>query len=143
MAGNNPTLYGYCFDTSTQIDPFGLDAFGVNQSVYALYSKTDVVNGVPVEGAKPYYVGISKDSDIRLGQHTSTHRFDPKTNVKINLHKNIDYAKARVYEQYYIEKYGTIDKTNPKANQQNSFRHTRTDTRGRAFEAGYNKIKSH
>ncbi len=143
VAGGNPTLYGYCFDTSTQIDPFGLGTFGVNQSVYVLYNKTDVVNGVPVEGAKPYYVGISKDSGIRLGQHTNTHRFDPETDVKIDLHKNIDYAKARAYEQYYIEKYGTIDKTNPKTNQQNSFRHPRTDTRGKPIETEYNKIKSH
>ncbi|WP_373810616.1 glycohydrolase toxin TNT-related protein, partial [Porphyromonas macacae] len=25
LAGNNPTLYGYVFDTNTQIDPFGLE----------------------------------------------------------------------------------------------------------------------
>ena len=25
MAGSNPTLYGYVFDTNTQIDPLGLD----------------------------------------------------------------------------------------------------------------------
>ncbi len=25
LAGNNPTLYGYVFDSNTQIDPFGLD----------------------------------------------------------------------------------------------------------------------
>ena len=49
--------------------------------------------------------------------------------------------KARAYEQYYIEKYKTIDKTNPKANQQNSFRHNRTDARGKGFEAEYKKIK--
>ena len=40
-----------------------------------------------------------------------------------------------------IEKYKTIDKTNPKANQQNSFRHNRKDARGKGFEAEYKKIK--
>ena len=79
--------------------------------------------------------------DISLRQHTSNGRFNPKTDVKIDLHKDIDYAKARAYEQYYIEKYKTIDKTNPKANQQNSFRHNRTDARGKGFEAEYKKIK--
>ena len=145
LAGGNPTQYGYVSDVNSWIDPFGLDAFGVNQDVYALYNKADIdiVSGVPIEGAKPYYVGISQNSDIRLGQHTGNGRFNPTTDVKIDLHKDIDYAKARAYEQYYIEKYKAIDKTNPKANQQNSFRHDRTDTRGKAFETEYKNIKHH
>ena len=141
LAGNNPTLYGYVEDCNTQIDPLGVDTFGVNQDVYALYNEVDIVNDIPKEGAKPYYIGISQNSDIRLRQYTSNGRFNPKTDVKIDLHKDIDYAKARAYEQYYIEKYKTIDKTNPKANQQNSFRHNRTDARGKGFEAEYKKIK--
>ena len=141
LAGKNPTLYGYVEDCNTQIDPLGVDTFGVNQDVYALYNEVDIVNDIPKEGAKPYYIGISQNSDIRLRQYTSNGRFNPKTDVKIDLHKDIDYAKARAYEQYYIEKYKTIDKTNPKANQQNSFRHNRTDARGKGFEAEYKKIK--
>ena len=50
--GNNPTLYGYVGDCNTQIDPLGLDTFGVNQDVYALYNKVDIVNGIPKKGAK-------------------------------------------------------------------------------------------
>ncbi len=111
LAGGNPTLYGYVFDPNTQIDPLGLDTFGINQDVYALYNKADIVNGVPIEGAKPSYIGISQNSDVRLGQHTGNGRFNPATDVKVDLHKDIDYAKARAYEQYYIEKYKTIDKT--------------------------------
>ena len=65
LAGKNPTLYGYVEDCNTQIDPLGLDTFGVNQDVYALYNKVDIVNGIPKEGAKPYYIGISQNSDIR------------------------------------------------------------------------------
>jgi RHS repeat-associated protein len=140
LAGNNPTLYGYVKDPNTWIDRFGLDAYGPNQDVYALYNKADVVNGVPIEGAKPYYVGISQDSEVRLGQHTGKGRFDPKTDVKVDLHKNIDYATARAYEQKYIEDFGIVNTKSHKANQQNSFRHNRQDPRGKAFEAEYNRI---
>ncbi len=141
LLGSNPNLYAYVKDNNYWIDPFGLDPYGPNQDVYALYNKADVVNGVPVEGAKPFYVGISQDSDVRLGQHTESGRFDPATDTKVDLHKDIDYAKGRAYEQYNIERYETIDKTNPKANQQNSFRHERVDKRGKAFRAQYKKIK--
>ncbi len=141
LEGNNPNLYAYVSDSNSWIDPFGLDPFGPNQDVYALFNKADVVNGVPVEGAKPYYVGISQNSDVRLGQHTNSGRFNPATDVKVDLHKDIDYAKARALEQHNIEKFDTIDKSNPKANQQNSFRHSRTDDRGKAFKKEYKKIK--
>jgi RHS repeat-associated protein len=144
LAGGNPTLYGYVKNVNSWVDCFGLDPYGPNQSVYALYNKTDVANGIPIEGANPYYVGISQDSDVRLGQHTGKGRFDPKTDVKVDLHKNIDYATARAYEQKYIEDFKTIDTNNTKANQQNSFRHNRQDSRGQAFESEYNRInKSH
>ena len=141
LLGNNPNLYAYVKDSNNWVDVFGLDSFGPNQDVYALYNKADVVNGVPVEGSKPYYVGISQNSDVRLKEHTGTGKFNPETDVKVDLHKDIDYAKARAYEQKYIEDFKTVDTSNPKANHQNSFRHSRTDTRGKAFEAEYNKIK--
>ena len=32
MAGNNPTLYGYVFDTNLQINPFGLKKYVVYQA---------------------------------------------------------------------------------------------------------------
>ena len=53
LAGGNPTLYGYVEDCNTQIDPLGLDTFGVNQDVYALYNEVDIVNDIPKEGPKP------------------------------------------------------------------------------------------
>ena len=63
----------------------------------------------------------------------------------MDLYTDLDYATARAYEQFYIEKYDTIDTANPKANQQNSFRHIRAqnpdDKRGIAFESEYKKIK--
>jgi hypothetical protein len=59
----------------------------------------------------------------------------------LRSHEKIDYAQARAYEQQDIKRYGTIDTANPKANQQNSFRHNRTHARGQAFEAEYNRIK--
>jgi len=40
---------GIVFDTSTQIYPFGLDAFGVNQSVCVLYI---VINGITYKEQK-------------------------------------------------------------------------------------------
>ncbi|MGN6714479.1 DUF6531 domain-containing protein [Anaerocolumna jejuensis] len=142
LEGNNPTLYGYVSNPNIYIDPFGLDQFGPNQDVYALFNKSDVINGLPKPGARPFYVGISQNSNVRLGQHTNSGRYNPATDVKVDLHKNVDYAMGRAYEQTYIEKYKTIKTTNPKANQQNSFRHNRTDTRGKAFEAEYQKINN-
>ncbi len=142
LLGGNPTIYAYVFNPSSQIDPFGLDQYGPNQDVYALFNGNDVINGRPKPGARPFYVGISQDSDVRLGQHKSNGRFNPTTDKKVDLHKKVDYSKGRAYEQHYIEKYKTIDKTNPKANQQNSFRHNRTDARGKAFEKEYQKINN-
>jgi len=94
------------------------------------------------DDARRISIGISQNAELRLGQHTASGRFDPQIDVKVDLHKNIDYATARAYEQYYIEKHSTIDRTNPKANQQNSFRHSRTDSRGVAFEKEYQNIKT-
>ena len=59
LEGNNPTLYGYVSNPNIYIDPFGLDQFGPNQDVYALFNKSDVINGLPKPGARPFYVGIS------------------------------------------------------------------------------------
>jgi len=141
LAGNNPTLYGYVQDVNAWLDVFGLDKFGPNQDVYALYKNSDVIKGIPKEGAVPYYIGISQNSDMRVSQHTYSGRFNPATDTKVVLHEQIDYSTARAYEQYYIEKFETIDRSNPKSNQQNSFRHNRTDERGVAFDLEYNKIK--
>ena len=87
-------------------------------------------------------IGISQNATLHLGQHTASGRFDPQIDIKVDLHKNIDYATARAYEQYYIEKYSTIDRTNTKANQQNLFRYSRMDSRGMAFEEEYQNIKN-
>ena len=110
-------LYGYVNNPNFLVDKFGLvdNSVKPNQDVYALYKK----------GAKePYYIGISQDADVRLGQHTSTGRFDPATDEMRVLQQQVPYAQARANEQFNIEKYNTIDKTNLKANQQNSFRKT-------------------
>ena len=93
-------LYAYVHDVNAWVDPWGLDAYGVNQDVYALYKKTDVVNGVPIDGAKPYYIGISQNAELRLGQHTASGGVDPQIDVKVDLHKNIDYATATANTTY-------------------------------------------
>ena len=70
------------------------------------------------DDARRISIGISQNAELCLGQHTPSGRFDPQIDVKVDLHKNIDYATARVYEQYYTERHSTIDRTNTKANQQ-------------------------
>ena len=95
-----------------------------------------------VDDARRISIRISQNAELCLGQHAASGRFDPQIDVKVDSYKNIDYATARAYEQYYIEKHSTIDRTNPKANQQNSFRHSRTDSRGVAFEKEYQNIKT-
>ena len=127
-------LYSYVHDPNFLFDKFGLIANSQkpNQDVYALYKK----------GSKePYYVGISQDADVRLGQHISTGRFDPATDEMRVLKQQIPYAEARAHEQFNIEKYNTIDKTNPKSNQQNSFRKNRTDANGIEYLQEYDKLK--
>lgn len=127
-------LYSYVHDPNFLVDKFGLIANSQkpNQDVYALYKK----------GSKePYYVGISQDADVRLGQHISTGRFDPATDEMRVLKQQIPYAEARAHEQFNIEKYNTIDKTNPKSNQQNSFRKNRTDANGIEYLQEYDKLK--
>ena len=103
LARNTPTLYGYAGDINTWIDVWGLDPYGPNQDVYALYKMSNVTDGAPNAGAKPYYVGISYNSNISLSQHIGTGRFNENNDVKVTLHEQIDYATARGYEQYYIE----------------------------------------
>lgn len=65
LAGNNPTLYGYVFDTNTQIDPLGLDCGKATKKghqyerrIRALYGDTPfnsrkytaIINGEIVSG---------------------------------------------------------------------------------------------
>lgn len=140
LAGHNPNFYAYVFDSNSWIDPFGLDPLGTTgYSVYALYE-----NG----SSTPYYIGITKqDIDTRMGQHMDTGRYGSNT-THAELHKDLTIEQARGYEQHYIEKHKTktgiigeeISATN-KGNKINSFEKTRTDPRGLAFKAEYDKIK--
>lgn len=139
LAGNNPTLYAYVPDPNTWLDPFGLDPLGTGgYSVYALYEKG---------AAEPYYVGITKQEvDVRMGQHMETGRYGSNTTHKV-LESDITIERARGYEQFYIEKYGTKTGTigaeisaSNRGNKINSFDKTRTDVRGKAFKAEYDDI---
>jgi RHS repeat-associated protein len=142
LAGNNPNFYGYVHDINSHVDIFGLDPLGTGgYSVYALYDKG---------ATDPYYIGITKqDIDTRMGQHMDTGRYGNNTTHKI-LHEDITIEQARGQEQHLIEKHNTktgiigedISATN-RGNKVNSFDKTRTDARGKAFKAEYDKLKCH
>ena len=66
LAGNNPTLYGYVFDSNTEIDPFGLDILYhyTNQSGMEGILQTKVI--------KPSLKELNpKDVRYRNGQYLS------------------------------------------------------------------------
>ncbi|WP_223599010.1 RHS repeat-associated core domain-containing protein [Chryseobacterium sp. GVT01B] len=140
LFGNNPNPYAYVFDSNNWVDIFGLDPLGTTgYAVYALYE-----NG----SSTPYYVGITKQNvGDRMSQHMDTGRYGETTTHRV-LQENITIEQARGYEQFYIEQYETktgiigeeISSTN-RGNKINSFEKTRTDPRGVAFKAEYDKIK--
>ncbi|MDR3025003.1 RHS repeat-associated core domain-containing protein [Chryseobacterium sp.] len=140
LFGNNPNPYAYVFDSNNWVDVFGLDPLGTTgYAVYALYE-----NG----SSTPYYVGITKQNvGDRMSQHMDTGRYGETTTHRV-LQENITIEQARGYEQFYIEQYETktgiigeeISSTN-RGNKINSFEKTRTDPRGVAFKAEYDKIK--
>jgi predicted GIY-YIG superfamily endonuclease len=129
------------FDTNSQVDIFGLDPLGTGgYSVYALYDKG---------ATDPYYIGITKqDINTRIDQHDATGRFNGKNNTFEVLHKDLTIEQARGQEQFLIEKHKTktgiigedISAKN-RGNKVNSFDKSRTDTRGKAFKAEYDKLK--
>ena len=141
LAGNNPNFYAYTHDNNSQIDPFGLDPLGTGgYSVYALYDKG---------ATDPYYIGITKqDVNTRMDQHMGTGRYNPKNNKFKVLDNDLTIEQARGKEQFLIEKHKTktgiigedISATN-RGNKINSFDKTRTDARGKAFKAEYDKLK--
>jgi RHS repeat-associated protein len=133
-------LYAYVHDVNKLTDPLGLVPLGTGGfSVYALYE----------QGAtKPYYIGITnQDIDARMAQHMGTGRYGETTTYRV-LESNLTVEKARGFEQAYIEHYGTktgvrgeaISATN-RGNKINSFDKSRTDVRGKAFNAEYEKAK--
>lgn len=140
LAGKNPNFYAYVSDSNKLIDPLALDPLGTGgYSVYALYE-----NGA----TDPYYIGITKQNvDTRMGQHMDTGRYGANTNHEV-LHSDLTIEQARGNEQALIEKHGTKTGVigqdigpNNKGNKINSFDKTRTDVRGKAFNAEYNKVK--
>ncbi|WP_299434345.1 RHS repeat-associated core domain-containing protein [uncultured Maribacter sp.] len=134
-------LYAYTRNSNVLIDPLGLTPLGQEGfSVYGLFEA----------GAKePYYIGISYDTNRRLGEHIDTGRADMNTSMKVFNDTDLTYAQARGQEQHLIEKHGTKTGTigqeigpNNKGNKVNSFDTTRTDTRGKAFKSEYDKAKA-
>ncbi len=139
LAGNIPNLYAYVHDTNSWIDVFGLT--GINeggQSVYGLFKPG---------ATEPYYIGISNNAATRELQHIDSGRLtDGELRV---LRDDLTYAEARGREQALIEKHktktGTIGEDigpNNQGNKINSFDKTRTDARGKAFNAEYKKFKA-
>ena len=140
LSGKNPNFYAYTYDSNKLIDPLALDPLGTGgYSVYALYE-----NGA----TDPYYIGITKQNvDTRMGQHMETGRYGANTTHEV-LHSDLTIEQARGHEQFYIEKHGTKTGVigepigpNNKGNKINSFDKTRTDVRGKAFNAEYEKLK--
>ena len=110
------------------------------------------VYGLFDEGAsKPYYVGITNDTARRTGEHLDTGRLSQGSYMDV-LEYDVTYGEARGYEQYYIEKHGTltgkrgepISPTN-RGNKINSYDHnskTRDPGRQEYFESAYNRKKN-
>lgn len=81
-----------------------------------------------------------------MDQHQDTGRSYGSTTPHEVLHDDLTIEQARGYEQHYIEKYNTktgnigkeISSAN-RGNKINSFEKTRTDPRGLAFKAEYDK----
>ncbi|MCS3769585.1 RHS repeat-associated protein [Aeromonas hydrophila] len=131
---------GYVHNPLEWVDPLGLTP--LNQGGFSVYGLYD-------QGAdKPYYIGISNDASRRLEEHAKTGRFDEFTGRQEILKDNVTFAEARGHEQAYIEHYGTktgnigeeISSAN-RGNKYNSFDKSRTDDRGKAFNAEYEKAK--
>jgi RHS repeat-associated protein len=147
LAGGR-NAWNYVPNPLAQTDPFGLvPETAPGYDVYGLY---DPPGPPPVEGQKPYYVGITDDQARRAKEHTTTGRLDGKTGgYMAPLAEDVDYGTARGYEQAYIEKYETktgvigqdISATN-RGNKVNSFDHdntTRAKARQQHFENAYDK----
>ena len=99
--GDGLNLYAYVKNNPvTWYDPLGLVAEETpGYYVYGLYDEG---------AAKPYYIGITNDTDRRADEHIDSGRLtgDDKTSMKI-LDPDITYGEARGYEQAYIENYET------------------------------------
>ena len=128
------------------IDPWGL---------YALDDPGHFVYGLFEEGAKvPYYIGITKNTESREKQHLNSGRIRDGDYLK-KLSGPMLHQEARGMEQYYInEKYKTKTATigqdltadglsaKERGNKVNSYDPNRTDSRGKAFKAEYEKLKN-
>ncbi|MDU8925702.1 hypothetical protein RYD26_12520, partial [Pasteurellaceae bacterium LIM206] len=147
LGGFNP--YGYVFNPTGWVDPLGLEALdATGYYVYGLYE--------PGQTA-PYYVGITNNPLNRETQHINSERLIPSNGERLEVMeqgRSMTYAEARGAEQYNIEKYGTKMATigqdlsadgltaEQRGNKINSFDKNRTDTRGEAFKAEYDKLKA-
>ena len=145
FSGGMPTPYAYVKDPCTWIDPTGLT--GLEDGGFSVY-------GLYMEGAtKPYYVGITNDFTRRESEHSVTQKGDlaprlaPGAKMEL-LQQDLKFKEARGYEQFYIETLGTKTGTigqpigvDNRGNKIASFDLDRTDDRGKAFKAEYDRIK--
>jgi RHS repeat-associated protein len=128
-------LYGYVHDTCCWVDPNGLTPLDQGgYSVYALFEEGKT---------SPYYIGISNDPTRRLTEHIDDGRANATTRM-VRLKDDLLFQEARGWEQAYMEHYGTkpLDSRGEfPGNCYNSFDKSRTDDRGKAFKAEYDKAK--
>ncbi|KEA50953.1 sugar-binding protein, partial [Mangrovibacter sp. MFB070] len=132
-------LYQYAPNVLGWVDPLGLTA--VDAPGYHVYGLFD-------PGAtQPYYIGITNDIERRTIEHLGTGRLSPGASMR-PIETNVNYGQARGYEQFYIEEYKTktgiigdeISSKN-RGNKYNSFDHSRTDARAKAFKDTYDSKK--
>jgi len=98
-----PLTWNYAPNPFDGWDPFGL--FHHNDPGHYVYGLYDPPSP-PAPGQKPYYVGITNNTDARAGQHADAGRMPPGTHMQ-TLDGPVTYGQARGYEQAYIEHHGT------------------------------------
>jgi hypothetical protein len=130
-------VFGWNGSPTEIIDPLGLIALAERgYSVYGLYE---------CEETTPYYIGITNDTRRREAEHQESGRLVPHSHMRVLPGSDsIRYAEARGHEQAYMEHFGTKPKStrgNYPNNIINSFRHDRSDQRGKRFEQEYLRKK--
>jgi hypothetical protein len=125
----------------------GID--GAGYDIYAIKDST----------GKIIYIGETNDYARRRQEHMDSKRFRPEDAMNMERIAHVEtYGDARGYEQYYMDKYHTVDTDSrgkydadgkilagAEANRANSYDKSRVldsdDTRAKAFDEGYEKAK--
>lgn len=144
--GDGLNLYAYCGNNPVvYFDPSGFVA--LDEGGYFVYGLFDINSDIP------YYIGITNDIIRRSSEHAASGRLNikptdehPIPGVLRPLDSNVTYGEARGYEQYYMDKHGTLTgkrgekiSQDNRGNKNNSFDTGRTDERGQYYNEAYQK----